>query len=82
MGARERLHVLVDDLPDEEIGRAERVLAALLEPSPARASHAQPPLDDEPETADERAAVAAAWQDVRAGRLIPQEEIENELGLR
>ena len=81
MTARERLHVFVDELPEDEIGRAARVLAAFPEPSPARA-RPEVPLDDEPETAEERVAVAAAWEDVRAGRVIPQEEIERELGLR
>jgi predicted transcriptional regulator len=33
------------------------------------------PFDDEPETEEERAAVAEAWEDVRAGRLIPHEEV-------
>jgi hypothetical protein len=33
------------------------------------------PLDDEPETDEERAAVAEAREDVAAGRLISHEEV-------
>lgn len=33
------------------------------------------PLDDEPETEEERAAIAEAIEDERAGRLIPHEEV-------
>jgi hypothetical protein len=33
------------------------------------------PIDDEPETEEERAAIEEAIEDERAGRLIPHEEV-------
>jgi hypothetical protein len=39
------------------------------------------PCDDEPETDEERAAVAEAWEDVRAGRMHTMADVMAELGL-
>jgi hypothetical protein len=69
---REQLHRLVDDLPTRELWAATRFLEFLradqhrhdLPPELANA-----PLDDEPETPEEAAAGAEAWEDVAAGRV-------------
>lgn len=39
------------------------------------------PYDDEPLTEEDIAALDEAWEDVAAGRLVPMEEVERELGL-
>lgn len=83
--ARERLHRLIDVLPNDEIGTAARVLEALagLDPGePFYASEAAP-LYDEPESETERIAVAEALAEVARGegRPIPGEVLYEKFGL-
>jgi len=88
MENRDALHDLVEELPVNEIGRAHRVLAALLEAAheeeedPVLRSLRDAPPDDEPETPEERAAVEEAWEEHRRGEGMTTEELERELGLR
>lgn len=60
VSTRERLHRLVDELPDERLADALLALA---------------PVDDEPLTEADRAAIAEAEADVRAGRVFTLDEI-------
>jgi len=39
------------------------------------------PIDDEPETAEEQAAVEEALRDIREGRVLTHEEVKRRLGL-
>ena len=39
------------------------------------------PIDDEPETAEEQAAVEEALRDIREGRALTHEEVKRRLGL-
>jgi hypothetical protein len=76
---REQLHRLVDDLPAREILAAARYLQFLRscqhqESLPPELANA--PLDDEPETPEEATAVADAWEDVAAGRLLSHAAIQ------
>jgi hypothetical protein len=82
MSPRDALHRLIDDLPEGEIPRAERVLQALKEAAEAP-SHTleNAPIDDEPETPEEAAAVAEAWREHREGKSLTTEELKRELGL-
>jgi len=83
MTSRDSLHRLVDDLPETEITRAERLLEVLKETAePLLYSLENAPEDDEPETAEEAAAVAEAWRDHREGKSLTTEELKRELGLR
>jgi hypothetical protein len=75
---REQLHRLVDDLPSRELSAAARYLQFLQsgqqhETLPPELANA--PLDDEPETPEEAAAVAEAWEDVAAGRVLSHAEV-------
>ncbi len=73
---------LVDELPDEEVGTAARVLAALgATVDPLLRSLLDAPDDDEPETPEERAAVAETWAEHRRGEGSTTEELRRELGL-
>lgn len=82
MPKRKRLHELVDVLPNSEVKTAQRLLEAL-----CLSAHADPvvrrlwtsPYDDEPETEEERQAVAEAHVDIRKGRVRPWEEVRREL---
>ena len=83
MGVRDRLHNLVDRLPESEVPAAERYLQFLQLAGTDPVLHAllTAPEDDEPETAKERAAVAEARQEIKEGRVHSLEEVRRELGL-
>lgn len=82
MSPRDALHRLIDDLPEGEIPRAERVLQALKEAAEAPSYTLETaPMDDEPETPEEAAAVAQAWREHREGKSLTTEELKRELGL-
>lgn len=82
MTGRERLHRLVDSLPDSETAVAERVLEALSASThgglPAFLRNA--PADDEPYTEQERAAVEEAYESIRRGEVLSDAELKRELG--
>jgi hypothetical protein len=83
MRARDNLHRLIEDLPDSEIPRAERVLQALKETAQEVGANWLEHVreDDEPETADEMEAVAEAWREHREGKSLTTEELKRHLGL-
>lgn len=62
----ETLHRLVDLLPREQWGEAMDRLRELLD-DPVLRALAEAPLDDEPETEEERAAVAEAKAGIALG---------------
>lgn len=78
---KEQLHQAVDAMTEEEARAALRTLAeASGDPVAWMLAHA--PLDDEPETDEERDAVAEAKQERAAGVPgIPLEQVKSELGL-
>ncbi len=65
---RERLHQLVEELGDEEVPVAERYLEELkaAKQDPVRRALLTAAVDDEPETEEERAAIAAGAGSARA----------------
>jgi hypothetical protein len=75
---RDEAHELVDALSDDELVAAHRYLGFL------RSDYTDllewvldtAPVDDEPTTPEEEAAVEEAREDVRQGRTIPFEEIK------
>ncbi len=80
---REAIHRLVDELPKDEFADARLYLEYLRSGrDPLLKKLLDAPYEDEPETEEERAGMAEAWEDVRAGRTIPMEEIEREFGVR
>jgi len=78
MSTKETLHRLIDELPDHE---AERLLQALQPGDPVARSLALAPIDDEPETAEEAAAVAEAREAVERGATLTTTELRRRLGL-
>ena len=82
---RDAIRQLVDDLDEGDLPTAERLLRALRDTSgeadPVLRALENAPLDDEPETEDERAAVAESLQELREGKGIPHEEALRLLGL-
>jgi hypothetical protein len=70
---KERLHELVDSLPDDALIDAEKYLSRLNDPVAWALEHA--PEDDEPETPEERIAATQAWDDFRRGDVLSDEEL-------
>jgi len=79
---RDSLHKLIDELPETDLPTAARVLEALhATADPASRALDNAPEDDEPETAEEAAAVAAAWEEHRRGEHLTTQEVRQKLGL-
>lgn len=78
---RETLHELVERIPEQELSAAQRFLEYLSVSPAYRAALAALP-DDEPVTEGDAAAIARAREDIRAGRVVPHEEVLSEFGLR
>jgi hypothetical protein len=80
--ARTKLHDLIESLPSDDVPTALRVLEALNSTSdPIPFALRDIPFDDEPETEEERAAVAQAYRDLEEGRGIPHDEVMRKYGL-
>ncbi|MBM3267802.1 MAG: hypothetical protein FJZ01_09155 [Candidatus Sericytochromatia bacterium] len=69
---RERLYRLIDALPEAELAVVERFIAFIRwQLDPVRAALDAAPIDDEPETEEERQAVAEAKAELARGEAIP-----------
>ncbi len=83
MVTKERLHELIEALPEGERATAARLLEALagLEPGEPIYTPKTAPLDDEPETKEELEAAAEGLADLAAGRVVTQAELEHRYGM-
>ena len=81
LGDRRRLHRLVDELPDGEVHAAERYLEYLRDVPRDQLLRAlaNAPVDDEPLTEGDIAALAEADADVARGELVPWDEVRRDL---
>ena len=77
MTTKAYLHCLIDELPDSDLVIAERLLEALCDDPSFDGTQ-----DTAPETPAEAAAVAEAYEDIKAGRVVSHEEIMREFNLR
>ena len=82
MTARERLHHLIEELPDSDLPTAERVLVALNETSGPSYTLDEAPPDDEPDDDDFDGGLTEARAEAAAGKGMTSEELERRLGLR
>jgi hypothetical protein len=82
VATKERLRRLVDHLPKSEVPAAERYLEYLsvARPDPFLQALMHAPLADEPETEEERAAVAEARAALERGEAISDQELRRDLG--
>lgn len=79
---RNELHQIVDHLGESELREAGRLLRYLYNlGDPVFRSLLEAPLDDEPLTEEEEAAIEEAWQDVAEGDAVTSEELRRHLGL-
>lgn len=78
MEDRETLHTLVDELPEPELRPARRFLEylRLQAADPLRAVLDAAPLDDEPVTDDDLAAIREGLEEKAAGEVVPHEEVK------
>jgi hypothetical protein len=75
MEERERLHSLIDILPEDGVHVALRFVEFLgTEESPFRWSLRDAPIDDEPLTAADEAALAEAERDLAEGKIVSHDE--------
>jgi len=79
MTTREALYRLVDSIPAAQLDDARQRLEPLIDPVLAALANA--PYDDEPETDEERAAVAEGRAALDAGDFVSLEEVRREFGL-
>lgn len=79
MTTREALYRLVDSIPEKQLDDARKALEPLADPVLAALANAR--YDDEPETDEERAAVAEGRAALDAGDFVTMEEVRRELGL-
>lgn len=82
MAPREALHRLVDELPEEDLPTASRVLGALQATSdPMLRALTSAPPDDEPDRDDADGGLTEAREEAAAGRTLSHEELKRALGL-
>jgi hypothetical protein len=76
---KQHAHELIEQLAPSQVPAAIGMLERLLDP----VARADAPVDDEPESEDERKAVAKskAWFKQRGGQGIPHEEVLADFGL-
>ena len=79
MTTKDALYRLIDAIPEHDRDAARSALEPLADPVLLALANA--PLDDEPETDDERAAVAEGRAALARGDAISLEDARRELGL-
>jgi predicted transcriptional regulator len=81
MTDKERLHSLVEELPEPEVHAALRFLEYLRRETsdPVARALQEAPYDDEPLTAEDLAELDAAERDHQEGRLVSHDEARREL---
>lgn len=82
MTTREAVHKLIDQIPEQELEAIYRDLEKrLAQHDPVLRAFLEAPESDEPETEEEQAAVAEAYEELKTGKSIPWEKAKRELGL-
>lgn len=81
MQTRERIHQIIDSLPDSELPEIEDFLAQRrTADDPFLRALANAPEDDEPLTPEDIAAIEEGLADLAAGRVISNDELWRRLG--
>ena len=76
---REKLHELIDALPEQELSAVERYLESIeraRRTSDLERALARAPVDDEPETPEEAEAIRDAREEMARGDVIRWEEVK------
>jgi len=78
--SRDTLHDLVDRIPEEELPAAMRFLEYLAA-SPAYRAALSAPVDDEPVTQGDAAAIARVHEEIRAGQVVSHDDLLREFAV-
>ena len=84
MTTKERIHQLVEDLPQSELETAKRVLEGLSALSLSNRiveALADAPVDDESVSDEEAQAIEEGERDIDAGRVVSVDQVRTRLGL-
>ena len=78
---RQHAHELIDRMPETQLSALVQFLETIVDP--VTAALRNPPLDDEPETDEEKAAISEAhqWLQNNGGKGVPHSEAMRRLGL-
>lgn len=77
MENRQALHTLVDELPEPELPAAKRFLEYLRQAAdPLRLALESAPVDDEPLTEEDLAAIGEGFADRAEGETVSHEEVK------
>jgi len=78
---KQHAHELIEQLPPHQLSAVVGLLEAIIDPVTRKLAGA--PIDDEPETGEERVAVEQSkeWLRQRGGKGIPHEEVLQDFGL-
>jgi hypothetical protein len=81
MSDREHAHELIDRLPESQVSALVGLLETIVDPVSAALRNA--PIDDEPESEEEKQSVAETreWLASHGGKGIPHDEAMRRLGL-
>ncbi len=81
MSERDHAHELIDRLPETQLAALVGLLETIVDPVAAALRNA--PIDDEPESDEEKRAVTEArdWLAKRGGKGVPHHEAMRRLGL-
>ena len=74
---KERLHRLIDALPDSNLAAAEEALASLTDP--ILRAFLEAPEDDEPLAPEDISAIEQGKAEIELGELVPWEEVKTRL---
>ena len=84
MTTKERIHQLVEDLPESELETAKRVLealSALSSSNPVVEALGNAPVDDESVPDEEAQAIEEGERDIEAGQVVSVDQVRTRLGL-
>ena len=81
MQTRDRLHRLIDELPEAELPEVERFLAERGAGDPVLRALTHAPAVEEPLTPEDEAAIREGMQAIEHGDVLSQTEVRRELGL-
>jgi ethanolamine utilization microcompartment shell protein EutL len=76
---RQQAHALLDQLPPQQLAAVRSLLETMLDPIDRKLALAR--MDDEPETEEERQAVAAAVESLQRNGGVPMETVLADFGL-
>lgn len=77
---KQELHDLIDQLDDEDVAETLAYVRWLIIDGTPRRTPETVPIDDEPETEEERAAVARALEQLKRGDVVSHAQVRRELG--